>query len=129
MCQDSRMIWSVGTNFFTLQSLTKKRMGTNMSSTLELTSEGANGSLNELPPWEIAIMSIIRRGTELIDVEHATDSEFFQFVDRNGIPLKNRLDAWSFDDRCGVINHARRHGVTLQIVEVNNSEERAVNRL
>ncbi len=63
--------------------------------------------------WDIAILPICRRAdATLVDVEHATDKEFEQFVNCSGIPvIAGEIESWSFDDRCGVIHYALRRGI------------------
>ena len=53
-----------------------------------------------------------------VDVEHATDVQFQAWVEYNSIPvdfsdLPEGKPAWSFDDRCGVINYVLSAGRRL----------------
>lgn len=74
-------------------------------------------------PWEIAVKSFRTEAESIVDVEHATDAEFQQFVVRAGIPIDDSgIAEWSFDDRCGVVNHALKFGVSLPWLTENNSE-------
>lgn len=73
----------------------------------------------ELEPWDIAVLVIGRRGVTPVDVEHAYDSEFEAWIQSQGIPVDNESigDAWSFGDRCDVINHALKQGMKLSFVD------------
>jgi hypothetical protein len=56
----------------------------------------------------------------------ATDEQFQNFIKGAGVPVDDQgIAEWSFDDRCGIINHALKYGVKLPFVEqnqfVNNS--------
>jgi hypothetical protein len=60
---------------------------------------------------------------QLVDVEHATDAQFQEFVIQSGIRVNAKgIAEWSFDDRCGVINYALRRGIAPPFVDANNSE-------
>jgi len=56
----------------------------------------------------------------------ATDDEFQMFVLDAGLPVEeDGITEWSFDDRCGIINHALKHGIVLPFADPNknNSEQ------
>jgi hypothetical protein len=81
-----------------------------------------------LRPVEIAVL-LLPGGDEQppVKVMDATDQQFQAFIASAGIPVDEAgITEWSFDDRCGIINHAIRYGVSLPFVDPlankNNSE-------
>jgi hypothetical protein len=98
-------------------------MQENTKGTSEPTTAPASG-LEPMEPWDIATLPISRRGSEVVDVEHATHEEFQAWIVLNRIPVKSGgIVGWSFDDRCAVINYARSKGVQLRFVESENRSE------
>ena len=86
-----------------------------------------------LKPWEIA-EKLLPFASGAVDVEHASDAEFQAWIDASG--LGDMIDdagimAWSFDDRCRIINHALRAGRVLSFAEnnSNNSENNSESEL
>jgi hypothetical protein len=83
----------------------------------------AGGSLQtkkplRLPPWKIAELLISRRGEQFVNCEDATDEEFADWVEFNGIPVEaGEVTGWNFDDRCMVINYVLREGCTLEFAD------------
>ena len=72
----------------------------------------------QLEPWDIAELLICKRGEQLISIEFATDEEFDAWVKTNSIRVKeNGITAWSFDDRCRLVNHVFAHGGVLEFVD------------
>jgi len=99
-------------------------MDLTMSDTSNATSAAVNGLQRNLRPWEIAVKCFRTDAGQIIDIEHASDEEFQQFVRYAGIPVKDKgITEWSFDDRCGVITFAIRRGIVLPFVDTNNSED------
>jgi hypothetical protein len=59
-------------------------------------------------------------------VEHASDSEFQEFVERHKIPVDDAgIVAWSFDDRCRTINFALRRGIVLELFDTDKPASQA----
>jgi hypothetical protein len=76
--------------------------------------------LKRLRPFEIATLLIPLQGGELVRVMDATDAQFQGFIKDAGVPVDDQgIVEWSFDDRCGIINHALKYGVALPFVEQN----------
>jgi hypothetical protein len=68
-------------------------------------------------PFEIATLLIPCRGGRA-RVMDASDEEFQSFIKGAGLPVDDQgIAEWSFDDRCGIINHAIKHGVQLPFIE------------
>lgn len=123
---ECRKIWSSGTSFTTSPNLVKRKTVTSMSSTLEHGNGASGGSpmFKRLRPWEIAVKSWHTDEGRLVDVEHATDAEFQQLIERTPLTVLDQgIAEWSFDDRCGVVNYARKHGVIIPFETENNSEK------
>lgn len=114
----------------TLRSPTNAATAPTTSATSEPTIDARPGLQSEpLEPWDIAVIPICERDGAPITVEFATDEEFQRYIETNGIPVDDEgIAAWSFADRCGVINHARAHGIVLRAIEnsepKNNNEHR-----
>ena len=111
-------------------------MQENTKSTARPGNAGASGLQKNagLKPWEIAVKLLPSGENAVVDVEHASDAEFQAWIDVSG--LSEMIDddgiaAWSFDDRCRIINHVLRSGRVLQFVEnnSNNSENNSESEL
>lgn len=109
----------------TLISQISERTRVIMHDMLKRTKEGNCGlrKSEEMEPWEIAPLLICRREGNLVDVEHATDDEFDAWIRKHHVLVSNGRwgNKWSFDDRCGVINHMRKFGIALIFLAQNNS--------
>lgn len=82
------------------------------------TNVGASGLPKRLPPWVIAAKFLRTASGQSVDVEHATDADFQQFVEQHKIPVDDSgIAAWSFDDRCRTINFALRKGIVLELFD------------
>lgn len=79
-------------------------------------------------PWDVAGKWFRTDDGRTVDVEHATDADFQQFVNRMGIPIDDSgIAEWSFDDRWGVIRYALKHGFTLDFVEPKRTKNNSAN--
>lgn len=79
--------------------------------------------IKELEPWEIAEKLLPIAKGKPVSVERATDAQFQTWIAEQGIPVDDSgFPEWSFDDRCGVINHALSYGVQLQFFEEQKGE-------
>jgi len=93
------------------------------NSTSKLTSADKDGfvgtnSIEELDPWDIADLLICKRGEQLISVEFASDTEFDTWVQSNSVAIKDTgISAWSFDDRCRLVNYVLTQGGMLQFAD------------
>lgn len=111
-------IMSIGTS----SNQVRERIKIIMRGTSNHTKEDKSGS--EMEPWVIAILKIVQKGDEQIDVEHATDAEFDAWIKQHGSIKIEDGDVgslWCFEDRCDVINHIISHGLKLKILTSNNS--------
>jgi len=80
----------------------------------------------QLYPWEIAEKLFRTEKGRVVDVEHASDTQFQTWIAGQGIPMdEDGIPEWSFDDRCGVINHALAHGIQLHFFEATSEQEGA----
>jgi hypothetical protein len=67
--------------------------------------------VTRLRPLEIAILPLPGL-TDNVTVETATDEQFDCFTQACGAPVNALgIQEWSFDDRCGVINHMLKYGL------------------
>lgn len=103
-------------------------MEQSMNSTQKLTPEVADGSQKKqgkrLRPWQVAQLLLEVGEGKQVDVEHATDMQFEQFIEQAGIPVDTQnIAEWSFDDRCGVIYWAMERGIELPFAEIKNTPE------
>ena len=75
-------------------------------------------AFKRLRPWEIAVKLLPTASGEPVSVEFASDEQFQIFIAGAGIPIDEEgIVEWSFDDRCGVINHALKYGLVLPFVD------------
>jgi hypothetical protein len=89
-----------------------------MSDTSNVGNAKSAGS--RLRPFEIATLLLPLQGGETVRVMDATDEQFQSFIKGAGVPVDDQgIAEWSFDDRCGIINHALKYGVALPFVEQN----------
>lgn len=94
----------------------------------------AKSAGRRLRPFEIATLLIPLQGGETARVMDATDGQFQSFIKGAGVPVDDQgIAEWSFDDRCGIINHALKYGLQLPFVEqnqfANNSQPNKNNSL
>lgn len=79
-----------------------------------------------MPPWEIAVKFFHTASGKAVDVEHASDAEFQEWISSQGIPVdEDGIPEWTFEDRCGVINHVLQAGKTLRFSEVFEGDKPA----
>src|SRR5260221_593583 len=80
-------------------------------------------AMRQLPPWEIAVKLLPIENGLPVSIEFATDAQFQDWIVGQGVPVdEGGIADWSFDDRCGVINHVLAHGAGLHFAGENNSE-------
>jgi len=81
-----------------------------------------NGSegFKHLEALDILPLPICRRSGQIVDVEHATNSEFSAWLIWNGIPFTGSNE-WSFDSKCAVINHALKAGLKPRLIALPKS--------
>ena len=90
------------------------------------TNAGASGLPKALKPWVIAAKFLRTASGKTVDVEHASDSDFQEFVERHKIPVDDAgIAAWSFDDRCRAINFALRKGIVLELFDADETASQA----
>lgn len=74
--------------------------------------------LPRLNPREIAILTLPGQSVNVMD---ATDAQFQAFVTAQQLNIADdESEAWSFDDRCRLINHGRKYGIDLFAANRNN---------
>src|SRR6266550_6212146 len=92
-------------------------MGTNMkdmSSPGTVVKSGLQ-TFKRLEALQILPLPICLRNGKIVDVEHASNAEFTDWVRWNEIPFIGS-EIWSFDSKCGIINHALRFGFKLRLI-------------
>ena|SRR5579859_5222551 len=111
-------------------------MQENTKNTAKPGSAGASGLQKNvgLKPWEIAVKLLPFASGQAVTVEQATDVEFQLWVLESNLDDlidENGIAAWSFDDRCRMINHALRSGRVLRFAQnnSNNSENNSESEL
>ncbi len=78
-----------------------------------------------LRPWEVAVKLLPIENEQTVDVEHATDQQFQEFVTSIGLPVDDAgIPEWSFDDRCRAINHALRYGLWISFADEENNSDK-----
>lgn len=83
-----------------------------------LQTMSSNQDMPQLKPWEIAEKLLPTAKGKPVSVERATDVQFQTWIAEQGIPVDDSgFPEWSFDDRCGVINHCLKYGIQLQFYE------------
>jgi hypothetical protein len=68
-----------------------------------------------LEALEILPLVICRRNGVPTTVEYSSSAEFTAWVKWNGIPFTG-LEEWTFDSKCGIINHALKFGMKLRLI-------------
>jgi hypothetical protein len=102
----------------------KERMERIMNDISNAANAKSAGSIPRLRPYEIATLLIAPGGGRTVRVMDATDDEFQMFVLDAGLPVEeDGIAEWSFDDRCGIINHALKHGIKLPFIENKNNSD------
>ena len=82
---------------------------------------GSQNTLARLRPYEIALLQLPGQHVTVMD---ASDTEFQAFVTRSGLIIESDDPAWSFDDKCRLINHARKYGLDLFATSNENSSQK-----
>ncbi len=83
--------------------------------------DGLQGTpvLERLRPFQIATRLL---PTAPVTVLEASDAQFQAFVDAHDLHIEDgEAGVWSFDDRCRLINHGRKHGLDLFVLPNKNS--------
>lgn len=112
-------ICKMSTNTGISQNRTKERMGQNMKNMSEHGNVAKSGlqTFKRLEALQILPLPICLRNGKAVDVEHATSQEFSAWLRLNKVPFRfTGPEEWNFDRKCGVINHALKFGLRLQLI-------------
>jgi predicted GIY-YIG superfamily endonuclease len=80
--------------------------------------EAPGGAVKPPHPWVIAEQSWYTDDGRIVNVEHATDAEFQQFIESADIQVKNKGNReWPFEERCRIISYAMIRNWALPFIE------------